>query len=61
MELFLCVIGMVFILEGAPNFLFPVKWKKMLLKVEEIPESMLRLLGLVSILFGLAMVYLGTR
>lgn len=61
MEFFLCVVGMVFIIEGIPNFLFPVTWKRMLLRIDEIPESMLRVLGLMSILIGLAMVYLGRR
>ena len=61
MEFFLCVVGMVFIIEGIPNFLFPFAWKKMLLRIDEIPESLLRVLGLISILIGLAMVYLGRR
>ncbi|MEW5802505.1 MAG: DUF2065 domain-containing protein [bacterium] len=61
MELFLCVVGMIFIIEGVPNFLFPCTWKRMLLRIDEIPESTLRFLGLMSILIGLAMVYMGKR
>ena len=61
MEFFICVVGMVFIIEGIPNFLFPVKWKRMLVRIEEIPESTLRFFGFLSILIGLLMVYLGRR
>jgi len=61
MEFFLCVLGMVFIIEGIPYFLFPLKWKQLLLKVDEMSESWLRLMGLISILIGLAIVYLGKR
>jgi len=59
MEFFLCVLGMVFIIEGIPYFLFPLKWKQLLLKVDEMSESWLRLMGLISILIGLAIAYLG--
>lgn len=61
MGFFLCVLGMVFIIEGIPYFLFPLKWKQLLLKVDEMSESWLRLMGLISILIGLAIVYLGKR
>lgn len=61
MEFFFCVVGMVFIIEGIPNFLFPFKWKRILLKIDEIPESTLRFFGFISILIGLVMVYLGRR
>ena len=33
---------MVFIIEGIPNFLFPVTWKRMLLRIDEIPEPVLQ-------------------
>ncbi|MCL6583913.1 MAG: DUF2065 domain-containing protein [bacterium] len=61
MEFFLCVIGMVFIIEGIPSFLFPGVWKRMLVRIDNIPDSRLRRLGLVSILIGLAIIYLGRR
>ncbi len=59
MKLFLCVIGMVLIIEGLPYFAFPEKIKSYLMKVYETPEHTLRILGLVSILAGLGLVYLG--
>ena len=61
MKFFLCVVGMVLIIEGIPYFLFPLKWKQMLLKVDEMSESWLRILGLMSIVIGLVIVFLGRR
>ena len=59
MEYFLCVLGMVFIVEGMPYFVFPEKIKVYLLKVAELPDSTLRLLGFGAIIMGLLLVYLG--
>ncbi len=59
MKFFLCVIGMVLIIEGLPYFAFPVKIKSYLLKVYDTPEGTLRILGLVSVIVGLLLVYLG--
>lgn len=59
MKFFLCVIGMVFIIEGLPYFAFPDKVKMYLLKLLEIPEGTLRLLGLAAIVTGLVLVYFG--
>ena len=59
MKYFLCVLGMVFVIEGLPYFAFPVKIKAYLLKIQEMPDSTLRLLGLASIITGLILVYFG--
>ncbi|MBN2398621.1 MAG: DUF2065 domain-containing protein [Deltaproteobacteria bacterium] len=59
MKFFLCVIGMVLIIEGLPYFAFPEKIKSYLLKVYDTPEGTLRLLGLAAVIAGLALVYLG--
>ncbi len=61
MKFFLCVIGMVFILEGLPYFSFPHKMKSVLEQVREMPDSGLRSLGLVAIVIGLCLVFFGTR
>jgi uncharacterized protein YjeT (DUF2065 family) len=61
MEFFLCVIGMVMIVEGLPYFAFPVKMKHWIQKVLEMPEGTLRRLGLVLMLVGLSLVYFGKR
>ena len=59
MKFFLCVIGMVMIVEGLPYFAFPEKMKLWVQKILEMPDSALRKLGLVLMITGLWMVYLG--
>ena len=58
MEFFLCVIGMVMIVEGLPYFAFPNKMKTWVGKIILSPESSLRRFGLVLMVLGLALVYL---
>ena len=53
MDFFLCVLGMVFIIEGLPYFAFPDKIKLYLVKVTEIPDATLRMLGLAAMAAGL--------
>ena len=59
MKFLFCVIGMVLIIEGLPYFAFPEKIKSYLMKVYDTPEGTLRILGLVSVIVGLFLVYLG--
>ncbi len=59
MDFFLCVVGMVMIVEGLPYFAFPEKMKFWVQRVVEMPDKSLRRLGLVLMLFGLGLVYLG--
>ncbi|MGA3207508.1 MAG: DUF2065 domain-containing protein [Syntrophales bacterium] len=59
MEYFLCVLGMVFIIEGLPYFAFPEKVKSYIMKLQEMPDSVLRILGLSAIVAGLILIYLG--
>ncbi len=59
MKYFLCVIGMVCIIEGLPYFAFPDKVKIVLLKLRDVPDGTLRLLGLGAIVMGLLLVYFG--
>jgi hypothetical protein len=59
MKFFLCVIGMVMIVEGLPYFAFPDKMKVFIQKMEEIPDSSLRRFGFVLMLLGLVLVYMG--
>jgi uncharacterized protein len=56
---FLCVIGMVCIIEGIPYFAFPEKMKALLLKLHDVPDNVLRLLGCGAIIMGLLFVYFG--
>lgn len=59
MELFLCVIGMVMIIEGMPYFAFPDKMKEMMHRILELPDSVLRKFGLILMIAGLFLAYLG--
>jgi hypothetical protein len=59
MKYFLCVLGMVFVIEGLPYFAFPEKVKAYLSKIQEMSASTLRLLGLSAIITGLILVYFG--
>jgi uncharacterized protein YjeT (DUF2065 family) len=61
MKFFLCVLGMVMVVEGLPYFAFPVKMKLVLEKVLEMQDKSLQKLGLVLMLAGILLVYLGKR
>jgi len=53
MELFLCVIGMVMIVEGLPYFGFPEKMKQLMQFVQQQDDSTLRVMGGALMLVGL--------
>ena len=59
MKFFLCVIGMVMIVEGLPYFAFPEKMKFWIQKIAGTPAGSLRRFGLVLMALGLALVYFG--
>jgi len=59
MDYFLCVIGMVMIIEGLPYFAFPEKLKIWLTQMIEIPDNVLRGLGFCFMSGGLFLLYLG--
>jgi len=61
MKFFLCVLGMVMVVEGFPYFAFPAKMKFVLEKVLEMPDKSLQKFGLVIMLAGILLVYLGKR
>jgi uncharacterized protein len=61
MGYFLCVLGMVFIIEGLPYFLFPEKLKTYMLKIIELPTTNLRFMGISAMIIGLILLYFGRR
>jgi len=61
MEFFLCVIGMVMIVEGLPYFAFPEKMKLVVKKFLEMPVGNMRKFGFVLMLTGLFLVFMGKR
>ncbi|HNU85775.1 MAG: DUF2065 domain-containing protein [Pseudomonadota bacterium] len=60
LKFFLCVIGMVLVLEGLPYFAFPEKLKSLYLKMQEASDTNLRMIGFLAMVIGLLLVYLGT-
>ena len=61
MEFFLCVVGMVMIVEGLPYFAFPEKMKLVVKKFLEMPTGSTRKFGFVLMIFGLFLVFMGKR
>jgi uncharacterized protein YjeT (DUF2065 family) len=59
MKFFLCVIGMVMVVEGLRYFAFPEKMKFVIQKVIEMPDKALQKFGFVLMLIGMCLVYLG--
>ncbi|MBI5468396.1 MAG: DUF2065 domain-containing protein [Deltaproteobacteria bacterium] len=58
MVFILTVLGVVLILEGIPYFGFPGRVKQWAITLQDIPERTLRVMGLISVVAGLAMLYL---
>ena len=56
---FMCVIGMVFIIEAVPYMLFPKGLKLTARYIDKVPEIWIQITGLVCALFGLAIIYFG--
>lgn len=55
---FLCVIGLVLIIEGLPYFAFAHRIKGWLLQILEARESSLRLAGFGAMVLGLLLIWL---
>ena len=55
---FLVALGLVFTIEGLLFAGFPAVTKRAVAQVMETPENLLRLIGLVSAAFGIALIWL---
>jgi len=51
---------MVLVLEGLPYFAFPEKIKSLSLKIQEISDTNMRMLGFLAMVIGLLLVFFGT-
>ncbi len=60
-DYFLCVAGLVLIVEGLPYFICPEKMKQVLLKIPLLPASSLRVFGISAICAGMVLVYIARR
>ena len=61
MKYFICVIGMVMIVEGLPYMTYPDWTKSCLRKILDAPSGALRLFGIAVVAIGLVLVYFGTK
>ncbi len=61
LSFFLCVLGVAFILEGLPSFIWSENMPKLLFLLAQQPPKIFRVLGFFIILFGLFLVFLGKR
>ena len=61
MEYFLCVLGMVMVIEGLPYFGFPDKMKAFLQILLEQDDSTLRVVGAILMALGLLIVFLSRK
>ena len=58
MELLLCLLGLVLIVEGIPYFVFPGSMKKWMATVRQMPDHYLRIMGFAAMAVGLLITYL---
>ena len=59
MSFFLTALGLMMIFEGIPYFCFPNQVKQLAQKLPELENRVLRSIGFVIIILGLAVVYFG--
>ena len=58
LNLFLAALGLALVIEGLPYFLAPDTVRRMAVRMQELPASTLRLIGLLSMVGGLVVVAL---
>jgi uncharacterized protein YjeT (DUF2065 family) len=58
MEFFLCIVGMVLVLEGLPYFGFPDKMKALMAIIRRQDDATLRTMGGSLMLLGLIIIFL---
>ena len=61
MEFFLCLIGLVMIVEGIPYFGFPDKMRHYMRMIVEQEDSTLRIIGGSLMLLGLLVVFIARK
>lgn len=58
MKLFLCLIGLVLIVEGLPYFAFPEQMKRWMARIQDLPSAQLRVVGFLAMGTGLLLTYI---
>ena len=59
MNLVLVALGLMMVFEGIPLFCFPDQLKELARKLPELENATLRTIGLIVMLLGLGVVYMG--
>ena len=49
---------LVFVIEGIVPFLYPRRWREMVMMLSEVDDRTMRLVGLMSMLLGTGLLYL---
>ncbi len=57
-DLFLLVLGWIFVIEGLSPLINPVGWQRMLAHLAEVTPERIRSVAATVVLFGLAVVWL---
>ncbi len=57
-ETFLAAVALVLVIEGIIPFLYPGKWRNMVAMLAQVSDRQLRIMGLVSMLLGVFLLYL---
>jgi uncharacterized protein YjeT (DUF2065 family) len=57
MKLFLCLLGLVLVIEGIPYFACPDRMKRWIGKIREVPDNQLRIMGFFAMCTGLILAY----
>ncbi|MCV6639265.1 DUF2065 domain-containing protein [Candidatus Albibeggiatoa sp. nov. NOAA] len=54
----LSAIALVFVIEGIMPFLSPTTWRRTLISITEMEDGSLRIMGFLSMIFGILLLYL---
>ena len=57
-EQLLIALSLILVLEGIVPFLYPQRWRQLVHRLAELDDRQLRLTGLLSMLAGVALLYL---
>lgn len=55
---FFRAVALVLVIEGIMPFISPHSWRNTMLQASQLPDKVLRILGLASMLFGVLLLYL---
>ncbi|MGH1484867.1 MAG: DUF2065 domain-containing protein [Cellvibrionaceae bacterium] len=57
-EALLAAFALMLVIEGVIPFLYPDKWRNMVAMLAQISDRQLRIMGFVSMLIGVALLYI---